>query len=217
MFFATTSSSCSGPAARRSPDLRRRGSQRDGRVVGDRAPPASVPAAGAPPRHARTARRRAVSVVARAPPDHALDGDDRSLQHGRDAAVGPVRSSASTPVVLPPCSCRAGGDHGSTAMLGFLLRSSVRYRSAWALGSGLEMPVWFISGFIVPLSLLPDWVGRSPGCSPRPGGWRRSGARRGHAVGRYRLAWRWARLRGGRVFFAAVLDSARRHATLALT
>jgi ABC-2 type transport system permease protein len=45
------------------------------------------------------------------------------------------------------------------AMLGFLLAvASVRYRSAWALGSAIEMPVWLISGFLVPLAALPAWV-----------------------------------------------------------
>jgi ABC-2 type transport system permease protein len=44
-------------------------------------------------------------------------------------------------------------------MLGFLLAvSSVRYRSAWALGNALEMPVWLICGFLVPLSVLPSWL-----------------------------------------------------------
>jgi ABC-2 type transport system permease protein len=44
-------------------------------------------------------------------------------------------------------------------VIGFLEAvASVRYRSAWALGSALELPVWLICGFLVPLSLLPDWV-----------------------------------------------------------
>jgi ABC-2 type transport system permease protein len=44
-------------------------------------------------------------------------------------------------------------------MLGFVIAvSSVRYRSAWALGNALEMPVWLICGFLVPLSLLPGWL-----------------------------------------------------------
>jgi ABC-2 type transport system permease protein len=34
----------------------------------------------------------------------------------------------------------------------------VRYRGAWALGTALELPVWLICGFLVPLSLLPSWV-----------------------------------------------------------
>ncbi|MBG6134237.1 ABC transporter permease [Longispora fulva] len=45
------------------------------------------------------------------------------------------------------------------AMLGALIAiSSVRYRSAWALGAALQMPIWLISGFLVPLSALPAWV-----------------------------------------------------------
>jgi ABC-2 type transport system permease protein len=44
-------------------------------------------------------------------------------------------------------------------VLGFLLAVSfVRYRTAWALGNLVEYPVWLICGFLVPLSLLPDWV-----------------------------------------------------------
>jgi ABC-2 type transport system permease protein len=47
----------------------------------------------------------------------------------------------------------------STGALGFLLAVSfVRYRTAWALGNLLEYPVWLIAGFLVPLTLLPDWV-----------------------------------------------------------
>jgi ABC-2 type transport system permease protein len=48
----------------------------------------------------------------------------------------------------------------SVGALGFLLSvACVRYRSAWALGNALEYPVWLICGFLVPLSLLPAWVG----------------------------------------------------------
>jgi ABC-2 type transport system permease protein len=44
--------------------------------------------------------------------------------------------------------------------LGFLLSvACVRYRTAWALGNALEYPVWLICGFLVPLALLPGWVG----------------------------------------------------------
>jgi ABC-2 type transport system permease protein len=47
----------------------------------------------------------------------------------------------------------------SIGMLGFLLSVTVvRYRTAWALGNALEYPVWLICGFLVPLSLFPDWV-----------------------------------------------------------
>jgi ABC-2 type transport system permease protein len=47
----------------------------------------------------------------------------------------------------------------SIGLVGFLQAvASVRYRSSWALGTAFEMPVWLICGFLVPLSLLPDWV-----------------------------------------------------------
>jgi ABC-2 type transport system permease protein len=47
----------------------------------------------------------------------------------------------------------------SIGMLGFLMAVSfVRYRTSWAIGAASEYPVWLICGFLVPLSLLPDWV-----------------------------------------------------------
>lgn len=47
----------------------------------------------------------------------------------------------------------------ATAAMGFVLAlSTVRYRSAWAIGAAVELPVWLICGFIVPLSHLPVWV-----------------------------------------------------------
>ncbi len=47
----------------------------------------------------------------------------------------------------------------SIGALGFLLAVMfVRFRQAWALGNMLEYPVWLISGFLVPLTLFPDWV-----------------------------------------------------------
>ena len=47
----------------------------------------------------------------------------------------------------------------SIGMLGFLLSVTVvRYRTAWALGNAFEYPVWLVCGFLVPLSLFPDWV-----------------------------------------------------------
>ena len=47
----------------------------------------------------------------------------------------------------------------SIGALGFVLSVTVvRYRTAWALGSALEEPVWLVSGFLVPLALLPDWA-----------------------------------------------------------
>jgi ABC-2 type transport system permease protein len=47
----------------------------------------------------------------------------------------------------------------SIGALGFLLAVAfVRFRQAWALGNMLEYPVWLVAGFLVPLSLFPDWV-----------------------------------------------------------
>ncbi|MGH2921349.1 MAG: ABC transporter permease, partial [Gaiellaceae bacterium] len=47
----------------------------------------------------------------------------------------------------------------SIGALGFLIAVAfARYRSAWALGAMTEYPVWLICGFLVPLSLLPEWV-----------------------------------------------------------
>ena len=47
----------------------------------------------------------------------------------------------------------------SIGALGFLMAVAfARFRYAWALGSLTEYPVWLICGFLVPLTLLPDWV-----------------------------------------------------------
>jgi ABC-2 type transport system permease protein len=47
----------------------------------------------------------------------------------------------------------------SIGTLGFLMAVAfVRHRAAWALGNLFEYPVWLICGFLVPLSLLPEWV-----------------------------------------------------------
>jgi ABC-2 type transport system permease protein len=47
----------------------------------------------------------------------------------------------------------------SFGALGFLFAVSfVRFRAAWAIGNMLEYPVWLVCGFLVPLSLFPDWV-----------------------------------------------------------
>lgn len=47
----------------------------------------------------------------------------------------------------------------SIGTLGFLLAVLfVRYRNAWTMGAALEYPVWLVCGFLVPLSLFPEWV-----------------------------------------------------------
>lgn len=45
------------------------------------------------------------------------------------------------------------------SLMGFLLAvSAVRYRGAWALGTALEMPIWLVCGFLIPIATLPSWV-----------------------------------------------------------
>ncbi|MEV0559919.1 ABC transporter permease [Dactylosporangium sp. NPDC050588] len=110
----------------------------------------------------------------------------------------------------------------SIGVLGFLLAvSSVRYRTAWALGTALEMPVWLISGFLVPLDLLPAWI--------RPISWLLAptwgiDAIRAAAEGRDALpalaaCLGLAAVYGvvGSLLAVRLVDAARRHATLALT
>jgi ABC-2 type transport system permease protein len=47
----------------------------------------------------------------------------------------------------------------SVGALGFLIAVAfARFRYAWAIGSMTEYPIWLICGFLVPLTLLPDWV-----------------------------------------------------------
>ena len=48
----------------------------------------------------------------------------------------------------------------SIGMLGFMLGAAfVRYRSAWAVGNLFEFPVWTICGLVIPIAILPAWVG----------------------------------------------------------
>lgn len=107
-------------------------------------------------------------------------------------------------------------------MLGFLLAiGSVRYRTAWALGNALELPVWLICGFLVPIANLPAWV-RPISWILAPT-WGMAGIRAAATgTGTTRdlllcaaLALGYGALGG--VLSARLLDSARRRATLALT
>jgi ABC-2 type transport system permease protein len=106
-------------------------------------------------------------------------------------------------------------------MLGFLLALMfVRYRSAWAIGSALEMPVWLICGFIVPLGLLPSWI--------HPLAWAlaptwgmaavRAAAQGGSVWPNLLLCLGVGLAYGlvGAVLSRSLLNSARRHASLAL-
>jgi ABC-2 type transport system permease protein len=107
------------------------------------------------------------------------------------------------------------------AALGFLMAVSfVGSRRAWALGSAVEYPVWLICGFLVPVSLLPDWV--------RPLSWAlgptwgmravREAAYGGAPVGPILLCLALAAvyLVLGVAVLRFVIDSARRRATLSL-
>jgi ABC-2 type transport system permease protein len=48
----------------------------------------------------------------------------------------------------------------SVGMLGFLMSAAfVRYRAAWQVGNLFEFPVWTVCGFLVPLTVLPGWIG----------------------------------------------------------
>ena len=110
----------------------------------------------------------------------------------------------------------------SVAMVGFLLSVAVvRYRTAWALGNLLEYPGWLVCGFLIPVNVLPWWVGWISAVLPPTWGMR---AIRDVAVG----AAPWAdlgRCAGVAAGYAAlgsllsitVLRSARRHATLSLS
>ncbi len=110
----------------------------------------------------------------------------------------------------------------SIAMFGFLLAVSVvRYRSAWAFGNVLEYPGWLLCGFLVPIALLPAWAGWVAQALPPTWGMAavREAAAGGSPWGQTAVC---VGLGVGYAVVAAalserVIDSARRHATLALT
>ena len=57
-------------------------------------------------------------------------------------------------VAVPTCVIAIG-------MLGLLTAATfVLYRAAFALGIAMQYPVWIATGLLVPLSVLPDFVGR---------------------------------------------------------
>jgi len=92
-----------------------------------------------------------------------LVGDDAQLGVVGGAGVR-VAEDRPGPVDLlhPALGLRPTGDVLTVlaiGMLGFLLSVTVvRYRTAWALGNAFELPVWLVSGFLVPISILPEWV-----------------------------------------------------------
>jgi ABC-2 type transport system permease protein len=108
------------------------------------------------------------------------------------------------------------------ALFGFFLSvTAVRYRTSWSLGASLEYPGWLLCGFLVPVGLLPAWL--HPLSWSIPTTWAMA-AVRDAATGASPWAdlGRCALVGLGYAVLAAYLgrrlvDSARRHATLALT
>jgi ABC-2 type transport system permease protein len=106
--------------------------------------------------------------------------------------------------------------------LGFLMAVAfVRSRRAWALGAVTEYPIWLVCGFLVPITLLPDWV--------RPISWAlgptwgmraiHDGAFGGSAWGDIALCFGLAGVYVGigALLLDSVVDAARRRASLSLT
>jgi ABC-2 type transport system permease protein len=108
------------------------------------------------------------------------------------------------------------------ALFGFFLSvTAVRYRTSWSLGAALEYPGWLLCGFLVPVELLPDWI--HPLSWSIPTTWAMAAVRESANGGSP-----WGDLAICAVVglaYAALasylgrrlVDSARRHATLALT
>lgn len=127
--------------------------------------------------------------------------------------------NASFPLLLPLALAVAILSLGAMGML--LATSFVLYRHANALSNLLEYPVWIVTGLVVPLALLPGWLGpiswflaptwamqairESAMGSAAP--WLAMAACLGLAVAYYLIARRVLRF---------VLDKARRDATLSL-
>ena len=110
----------------------------------------------------------------------------------------------------------------AVAMFGFLLSVSVvRYRTAWALGNLLEYPGWLLCGFLVPIVLFPTWVTWISWALPPT--WGMEAMRQASAGESPWLALAVCILLGigyavvAALLSGAVLRSARRNATLALT
>jgi ABC-2 type transport system permease protein len=110
----------------------------------------------------------------------------------------------------------------SIALIGFLLSVAVvRYRTAWAMGNLLEYPGWLICGFLVPLTIFPQWVGWIAYALPPTWGMRaiRSSAAGGSPWREVLICLGLGLAYGavGALLSETVLRSARRHATLSLT
>ena len=110
----------------------------------------------------------------------------------------------------------------SISLIGFLLSVAVvRSRTAWAMGNLLEYPGWLVCGFLVPLTVFPDWVGWIAYALPPTWGMEaiRSSAAGGSPWLDVLMCLGLGLLYGlaGALLSERVLDSARRKATLSLT
>ena len=108
------------------------------------------------------------------------------------------------------------------ALFGFFLSvTAVRYRTSWSLGAALEYPGWLLCGFLVPLAMLPVWI--QPLSWAIPTTWAMSGVREAATGGSPWVDLAVCALIGAGYAVVAsylgrrLIDSARRHATLALT
>jgi ABC-2 type transport system permease protein len=107
------------------------------------------------------------------------------------------------------------------ALFGFFLSvTAVRYRVSWSLGATLEYPGWLLCGFVVPVALLPTWIQPLSWAIPTTWG---MDAIRDTAAGVSPWAHLGLCLAIGLVYAVAaeflgrvLVDSARRHASLAL-
>jgi ABC-2 type transport system permease protein len=107
------------------------------------------------------------------------------------------------------------------ALFGFFLSvTAVRYRVSWALGATLEYPGWLLCGFVIPLTLLPAWIRPLSWAIPTTWG---MDAVRDTATGASPWGHLALCLAVGLVYAVAaeflgrvLVDSARRHASLAL-
>lgn len=110
----------------------------------------------------------------------------------------------------------------SIGVIGFLQAvATVRYRSAWAIGYALELPVWLICGFVVPVASLPGWV--QPISWLLPPTWGVAAVRAAALGGSPWVNIGWCLFTTvvcaaiGAVVARRVVDAARTRATLALT
>lgn len=108
------------------------------------------------------------------------------------------------------------------ALFGFFLSvTAVRYRASWSLGAALEYPGWLLCGFLVPIEMLPGFL--HPISWSIPTTWAMAAVRDAAngvspwgnlaLCGAIGLVYATAAAYFGRL----LVDSARRHATLALT